>query len=596
VTGALPALGWAQEPLDLLTGETKQTVSVSQIPRPASKIAENVSVITADDIVRLNAHTLAEVLHSVPGIQLDPERSPGSWTMFTVNGFSSGDSHILVLIDGVPQNFLTANGGSALTGLIPVQQIERVEIIKGAASAAWGQALGGVVNVITKSPDPERPYGGLVSGSVGSRFTADSRGELTGTVGRFGYYLTGGNLHSDGLNIGNGTNLDHTFGKFTYDLPGKGTFTLGLDYRAASYGLDHLDPPLDYHDTGGNDFASVYLNFRYPLADRLTLEFLGRVGEKKQWTKWGVASGPDLMWDAKAREEERGATLKLHWGDSQRNLVAGLEYSHSTAVVNEPIKLNPLSNYDRSFDQYSAYLNGAYSIGPLTVLPGVRFDKTAFEDNALSYTLGATCQLTDKTLLRGYGARGFGLPIVNGVDRLQKVWTVQAGIETAEIPYLWLKGTLFRSDTWQDFEDFRPSRRGFELEARTTPLYGLFLTGGYTYADVRIHDTNEPLAWIPTNGAKVALNYDNTHLGLRGALTGNYVRWPSSTNTASGTALVKEGGLVWDLNLTQQLMPGRELSPELFFSARNLFDVKQFTSFLYPNNPRWFEGGLRFKF
>lgn len=366
MAGACPVLGLAQEPLVLLTGETEQTVSTGRIPRPASKIAENVSVITADDIVRLNAHTLAEVLHSVPGIQLGQVQSPGSWALFAVNGFSSSDSHILVLIDGVPQNFLSANNGSALTGLMPVQQIERVEIIKGAASAAWGQALGGVVNVITKSPDSEKPVGGMVSAAIGNRFTADSRGELTGTVGRFGYYLTGGNIHSDGLNIGNGTNLDHAFGKFTYDLPSKGTFTLGLDYRYASYGLDHLEPPLDYHDTGGNDFASAYLNFRYPLADRLTLEFLGRVGQKRQWTKWGFASGPDLLLDSKLREGEHGATLKLHWGDSLRNLVAGLEYNHTTAVVNEPINLNPLSNFDRSLDQYSAYLNGAYSIGPLT--------------------------------------------------------------------------------------------------------------------------------------------------------------------------------------------------------------------------------------
>ncbi|GAM07969.1 vitamin B12 transporter BtuB [Geobacter sp. OR-1] len=599
---AAPALAADDEVVASLgLGDDETELTSSHFPRPASKIAENVTVVTAEEIERLNAHTLAEVLQTVSGFQLDQVRTPGSWGFFSINGTYSGDGHILVMIDGVPQNFLAANNTSAEIGLIPVQQIERVEIIKGAASTAWGPALGGVINVITKSPDPERRVAGTASASIGSSYTTDLHGELTGTIDRFGYYLTGGNLHSDGLNQGNWTKLNHFFGKFTYDLPTKGTLTLGLDYRDSSRGLEE-SIPFDIRDSSGSYYGSSYLNFSYPLADRLNLELTGRLGHKEMWTKWGFVTIPDLLADIKTQEDSWGTGIRLNWGDAERNLVFGMEYVHDSIKTRDPLVDQPYTNFDRKLDRYDVYLNGAYSLGPLTILPGVRYDYTGLDDNAFSYTLGATYKITDKTLLRAYGARGYSMPLINFQNKLQQIWTMQGGFETAEIPYLWLKGTLFQSDTWHienddnsNFPDVlvtltEQKRRGFELEAHTSPVYGAYLTAGYTYAEVRDATTDERPSWIPTNGLKLALNYDNKDIGLRGALIGNYIHWPSSAGP------VKEGGLIWDLHLNQKLFPAKELSPELFFSARNLFDGNQYTNDLWKNNPRWFEGGVRFKF
>jgi vitamin B12 transporter len=190
-----PCLAWGdtesdEDSLGLITAWQPTPLTTSRFPRPASKIAENVTVITAADIERLNAHTLAEVLHTVPGIQLDYLRTPTNFSFFNLQGVLN--TTVLVLVDGIRQNDYFQN--LAFAGNIPVQQIERVEIVKGAASTAWGSALGGVINVVTKSPNPERVASGVVSGSIGSHYTADSRAELSGTLGKFGYYLTAGNL------------------------------------------------------------------------------------------------------------------------------------------------------------------------------------------------------------------------------------------------------------------------------------------------------------------------------------------------------------------------------------------------------------------
>ena len=134
--------------------------------RPASQIAENVTVITTDEIRNLHAHTLDEVMQTVPGFQFFQMRTPGTPAVYSLAGSTS--RHVQVLLDGVPQNLLGADETAEL-GMLPVQRIERIEIIKGAASVSWGSALGGAINVITREPDHERKISGTAAASAGAR-------------------------------------------------------------------------------------------------------------------------------------------------------------------------------------------------------------------------------------------------------------------------------------------------------------------------------------------------------------------------------------------------------------------------------------------
>jgi len=584
-----------------------EPVLVARLPRPASKIAENVTVVTSDDIARLNAHTLAEVLQTLPGVQLDQLQTPGSWTFFNILGSTS--RHVLVQIDGVPQNFLSSDNMTDV-GSIPVQMIDRVEVIKGAASAAWGSALGGVVNVFTKSPAPDRGVSGLASGSAGEHGTSDLRGEVSGTSHGFGYYLTGGKLRSSGLVPGNRAVLNHGFGKVVYALPSRGTVTLGIDARESWRGLED-SVSLDYHDNGGFRTTNGYLVLRYPLADRLTLDLTVRGGVRELTTKWGELSGPDLFLDSGNREVHRGGNVVLDWGDALHNLTAGIEYERDDLHGRELVGLAPENNFDLSLDRCSAYLNGTLSLGPLSILPGIRFTRTNLLDNEVSYTVGATLRLGDSTILRAYGARGYSMPIiselavVNGQREMQDIWTVQAGVETTAIPYLWLKTTLFYNSIW-NIQTFDASvipatitlkeqiRQGVDAEVRTSAFYGFSLGAAYTFTDAYDKKTKEilPLSEsAPRQTAKVALRYDNPQLGLTGTVTGNYAFWKSAPGDEA-----RFPAPVWDLHLAQKVCPGRELSPELFLSLHNIFNGDQYQVSFRPNAPRWIEGGVRFRF
>ena len=600
---ALPV--FADDELDTLgfTDTPEETlVSTSHSLRPTSKIAENVTVITAADIVRLNAHTLAEVLQTVPGIQLDSLRTPSATTYFNIQGAISNT--VLVLIDGIRQNDFDQN--AVWPGLIPVQQIERVEIIRGAASATWGPALGGVINIITKTPNPERAVSGMVSGSIGSKFTADSRAELSGTKERLGYYLTVGNLRSDGFSPNTATNLKNLYGKLVYTLPGNGTATFGMSHLAATPGLDEGDTPNWGYVHDNNEYRrnNAFLKFQQPLGTKLTLDLDGYLTNRDDHTKLGnIEQGAVVVYnDFAARDTNRGANGRLTWGDSEQSLVAGFEYAHAHASYTDLLSSNP-PFYDRSWDRWALYGNGAYSVDRLTILPGVRLDHTGLSGDSASYTLGATYQLTETTTLRAYGAKGFTLPTPrNQTNTLQRIQTIQGGIESGAVPYVWLKGTYFYntlrdSESVGDIAITNQDRQGFEIEARTTPFFNLSLTGGYTYLYAKNNDTGERLQTntqqsVPPHTVKLALNYDKSDLGLRGTLTGNYVWWNAADDTTAANA-----GMIWNLHLNWKVKPKSELSPELFFSGHNLFNGVQTTdTTLYKNAGRWFEGGVRVNF
>lgn len=572
--------------LSLLTDQKSGMPALA--PRPASRIAENVTVITADQIQALNAHTLVEVLNTIPGIQFEQVRTPGSWSFFNIQGAVS--RHIQVFIDGVPQNDLVENAPDL--GLISVQHIERIEIIKGAASATWGQALGGVVNVVTKAPETDKPFAGEFFSSYGKQATSDLRGELSGTVNRFGFYLSGGNLHSNGLIPDNHVNRNNAYGKITYDLPDKGYLTLGFDYRGANRGIFSTSE-FNIRDTDASSYGYSFLDFVYPFQNRLKLDILLRESHRTHqyfaYTYDGVFFEEGSY---SAKERTKGGSAKLTWGDTWRNLVVGVDYEHADASQDKTFLPSDLK--ERVMDRWGVFTNGAFTVGDLTILPGIRFDDTGIRSNLVSYTLGATYQLTDKTVLRCYGAKGYGLPSALRTSPPEQVWTAQVGAESSQVPYLWLKGTFFYNRLW-DVDDpatglKKAEKQGIEIEARTVPVYDLSFTAGYTFTDSRNRDTDERVRDLPLHSVKLSLQYDDHARGLLGVLTGNYVHWNEPPRNKA-----KDDAILWDLSLTKRF-PVKEYAPELFFTVHNLLNDSQYQVYVFRNTGRWLEGGVRFRF
>ncbi len=137
-------------------------VTASKRPQSLQEVPVSVSVLDAAEIRKRNSLTIDEALRYVPGVNI----TGGQVNIRGSSGYSRGaGSRVLMLLDGIP--FITGDTGELNFESIPVGQIDRIEVVKGASSALYGSsALGGVVNVITKEM-PDRPetnvrvYGGM---------------------------------------------------------------------------------------------------------------------------------------------------------------------------------------------------------------------------------------------------------------------------------------------------------------------------------------------------------------------------------------------------------------------------------------------------
>ena len=160
-------------------------VTATRTEIPLSDAIVPVTVITREDIELSLATDLAELLRFEAGIDIGRNGGPGQSTSIFLRGGES--NHTLVLIDGVRINPGTL-GGAAIQHIAP-EIIERVEIVKGARSALFGtDAIGGVINIITRRAEDAFVEGSLESGSFDTRSGYVSGGNRS-INGEFGVTL-----------------------------------------------------------------------------------------------------------------------------------------------------------------------------------------------------------------------------------------------------------------------------------------------------------------------------------------------------------------------------------------------------------------------
>lgn len=153
ITLSIDAQAVREKPADDFQAYDLGTIIVSAKQDKAKDIAIT-NEITAEDIKATNSHTVAEALSHAPGVRV----TTGAKNQATVSIYGFEQSKILFMIDGVPF-YETKFGILDLNGL-STDNIARIEIIKGAASVLYGaNAMGGVVNIITKKPT-EKPFTG----------------------------------------------------------------------------------------------------------------------------------------------------------------------------------------------------------------------------------------------------------------------------------------------------------------------------------------------------------------------------------------------------------------------------------------------------
>lgn len=175
--------------------QDSMVITASRFEQPVSTVLAPVSILTRSDLKELQAKTLVDALKVLPGIEIGQNGGLGQSASIFLRGTES--NHVLVLLDGVrlPRTML----GTIDFNILPLNSVERIEVIRGSGATIYGSdAIGGVINIITRT-DIESKRFELGGGSFGSFST--SGGITTQLTDALAMQIQGGYEKADGYNV-----------------------------------------------------------------------------------------------------------------------------------------------------------------------------------------------------------------------------------------------------------------------------------------------------------------------------------------------------------------------------------------------------------
>ena len=231
------------EPAFLLSEEV--VVTAARKKQSLAMTPASIGLVTEKSLSQKNVTTFDQAFQEIPGIQVT--RSSGANIQaFSIRGASEVagggiGNRVLLLVDGRPS--LSPESGGALWNLVPMNAINRIEVIKGAYSSLFGSsAMGGVVNVITRTPteEPETRahinygfYSKAPDYTGYSRFNDFYRAELSHSrsIGNFSYLVDGGIKSNDGHKENAAFRQVNLYGKGKYDFARNRHVVLSFNYN-----------------------------------------------------------------------------------------------------------------------------------------------------------------------------------------------------------------------------------------------------------------------------------------------------------------------------------------------------------------------------
>jgi iron complex outermembrane receptor protein len=430
-------------PLELTPLDVVST-KVAHFGEPATSVVQ----VTEQEIARRAVNTVDEAVDKAAGVQI----LNGQINIRGSTGYVQGlNSRVLLLVDGVPMN--QGDRGGINWDLLPVDQIERVDILKGAGSSLYGSAaLGGVVNLTTREvpngihaglrltggafADPPHPEWRFRN-STGLRGGADVSGSY-GTETAAGR-LAFGARHSDGYREQDEEDHWHLATKARWQT----TPRTRLDI-SGSWAVDRYQVPLNWCSRGEcDDRGQVYQPFKVDTSE---------LGAHTNSRKGYVAAQLRTIASDRFAWQARASWLRTHFADYRRSATEfsianrfGAELraevhpapDRTVLVGSEATRSDVTSDIFGTHTQseFAAYGESEQAIGTARVTAGARLDFLAVDAGSLtavvSPRVGGTVPLAGGTLRASVG-RGFRAPTM--AERF--VHTFAAGFEVIPNPTL----------------------------------------------------------------------------------------------------------------------------------------------------------------
>ncbi len=552
----IPFAGLTEEPKEggkvvrseeLVVSATRSKISVFDAP-------QSVTVISSEEIMASPFDRWEDIVRSVVGIynyRHYAVQTRGIASPLKMRGV--GEHRILILVDGVPQN---DNFNDAIAwvawGHIPKEAIERIEIVRGPASAVYGsEGLGGVINIITKKPKTGRQSS--VGGEVGTADTYKGNIFYSQKIKNFGFLVAGGYEDSDGFymvrhhesyEIKRDREVGKAFGKVTYELTsnsnlsiaglyydhetGKGRkyfyddlilrqFWANYNYDGESFSLKGLLYLNDadktaYQDTAKDNYSSLY---RKEEIDSTTwgFDFQGTI-PIRSWGKLtlGVAY-KKTSWDY----DNKYMTITRKAGAKGKQRSISPFVDSAFYLFNNHLIVNIGARYDwiRTWD--GANWDSKSSAGK----PPYHNRFGSNTEESFSPKIGITWHPDDKTTVRAFGGKGFREPSLFELYKVhvrgggtyyreanpdldpEKIWSYDIGIERFLTDKLWGRLTFYQGFA-KDYIGDRFIGTGTFGKGRKKIRYEYKLDN---INDVDIYGIEAELEWHAKNNLILFANY-----------------------------------------------------------------------------------------
>ena len=206
-------------------------VTATKSPKKLSETGKVLTVITKEQLQQNSSHSLGEILNQQTGIVVaGSTANAGANQSAFLRGANAGNT--LILIDGVPVYDASGISNEFDLNYININQVERIEILKGAQSTLYGSdAVAGVINIITKK-NTAKPLAGFADLSAGSFGTINSALGVNGSSGKFAYNIGSSYVNTNGFSSAYDSTGKAGFDKDTY---WQYAFNASVDYKVSAH-------------------------------------------------------------------------------------------------------------------------------------------------------------------------------------------------------------------------------------------------------------------------------------------------------------------------------------------------------------------------
>ncbi|WP_245941912.1 TonB-dependent receptor plug domain-containing protein [Sphingomonas gilva] len=599
---ALPCAAWAQDAAE----DTDIIVTATGAEQRADEVGLAVTVIDAETVERRQTVILSDLLLTTPGVAVARNGGPGTVTYARLRGAESGQT--LVLIDGVRTNDPSAPDGAFDFGSLFTTGIERVEVLRGPASVPWGsQAIGGVVNVITRRPGPG--FSARARGEYGTFETVVGQSGIGYGGERIRARIDGGYFTTHGISAAaSGSEADGyerwgANGRVEFDLTPDVAIDLRGSWSDGRTDLDGFSPTFEFVDT--DEYSTSKELYGYA-------GIKARLGGLNNRLGFSIA---DIDRDNFASSTATEPSFFAR-GRSER-----YEYRGDLAITEQVRAVFGAEHEDsRLFDGTDRFESGITSVfGELIVKPiemltitgGVRHDDHEDFGGNTTFAANAALALPTDTILRASYGEGFKAPTLfqlnapgfGNIDlQAETAESWDAGIEQQLVDgALSIAATWFHRDTVNqidfDLVSFTysniaaTSAEGLEVAIRARPNRDWLFDASYSLVDSKNRSAGfagNELARRPRHSVSASIDYaPQTGPALGATIThvGDSFDNPANTVRLDGYVLV---GLRAAIRLADRY--------ELYGRIDNAFDERYQTVATYGAPGRAAYVGIRARF